>query len=512
MDTTANLIAIVDLAFKVIKYMNDVREGGKERSELHQQVLTVYDLLWNLKYEFESHDLDEESTWSKPIKPLFHPGGTVDQLKLVLEQVASKLILPTRNFKGTLKKLKWPFDKPEVQRILERLRSLTDSISLALSRANLQVGVDTNRDVKFLRHAVESAELESALKWISTLDFRVLQKTAQRRPLSGTGSWFLDNPQVRGWSNGRTRALWCHGIPGAGKTVLATALFQTLQEKHAHENVAVLIAYCSFDDAITHSSSNIVSSFLRQLIEKRGQMSQVIRELYIEHTKGGEPSRPSQERLVTAMSRELESFEKTFIIIDGLDELWENKQKVELLQTIESLHPLPQLLVTSRPVETIAKWFAESAREDRYRTRTDFEEEEYSHRRCNSCDEWHEQGEQDPANSSVQDQSDSNDMVESKDWTSVASYHCKNCARNACVTCYEKYDRCLGCNEPKDCFKWAWPGKVTITAHSEDLEQYILWRVDNNDNLKALLENARAKAYGLADIIVQRVQGESHKM
>ncbi|KAI1420286.1 ankyrin, partial [Xylaria sp. FL1777] len=533
MDTTANLIAIVDLAFKVIKYMNDVREGGKERSELHQQVVTVYDLLWNLKFEFESHNLDEETTWSKPIKPLFKPGGTVDQLKLVLEQLASKLVLPSRSVKSTLKKVKWPFDKSEVQRILDRLRSLTDSITIALGRANLQVGIDTNKDVKYLRHAVESAELETALKWISPLDFRMLQKTAQKRPLSGTGTWFLNNPQVCGWSNCKTKALWCHGIPGAGKTVLATALFQKLLERHANENVAVLIAYCSFDDANTHSSSNIVSSFLRQLVEKRGQLSEVIRKLCTEHAEGGEQPRPSPERLVAAMSKELESFDKTFIIVDGLDELRENKQKVELLQTIESLRPLPQLLVTSRPVEAISKWFKESASEDGYRTRTDFDEAEYENYYCDNCDERDEDSDEkdfEDGSSPTQDSNenitdfelidangneekyDSGKKANNEDWMDVASYHCINCNRDACVRCYEQYDICFGCNKPKDCFKWAWPGTVTITAHLEDLEQYILWRIDNNDNLKVLLENARAKAYGLADTIVQRVQKESHKM
>ncbi|KAI0810165.1 ankyrin [Xylaria sp. FL0064] len=427
MDTTANLIAIVDLAFKVIKYMNDVREGGRERSELHQQVLTVYDLLWNLQYEFESHNLDEETAWSKPIKPLFNPG--------------------------------------------------------ALGRANLQVGVDTNKDVKYLRHAIESAELETALKWISPLDFRMLQKTAQRRPLSGTGSWFLNNPQVRGWSNMKTKALWCHGIPGAGKTVLATALFQQLLEQHAHENVAVLIAYCSFDDANTHSSSNIVSSFLRQLVEKRGHMSEAIRKLYSEHAQGEDQPRPSPERLITTMSKELESFDKTFIIVD---------------------------------VEAISKWFKESASEEGYRTRSDFDEAEYADYYCDNCDEREEESDRkdfEDDNTSGQDSNinttdfefvDANGSDEEADpgtkerdgdWMDAASYHCINCNRDACA-----------------CFKWAWPGTVTITAHLEDLEQYILWRIDNNDNLEALLENARAKAYGLADTIVQRVQKESHKM
>ncbi|KAJ8125404.1 hypothetical protein O1611_g8235 [Lasiodiplodia mahajangana] len=521
MDTTASLIAIVDLAFKVIKYVDDVREGGKERSELHQRVITVYDLLWNLKNDFESHNLDEESTWSKPVKPLFNPGGTIDQLKLVLEEIASKLVLPSRDFKSTIKKLKWPFNKPEVQRILDRLRSLTDSISIAFGRANLHVGIDTNKDVKFLRQASESAELETALKWISPLDFRVLQKAAQRRPLSGTCSWFLDNPQVRGWSQGRTKALWCYGIPGAGKTVLATALFQTLLERHAHDNVAVLIAYCSFDDALTHSSYNIVSSFLRQLLEKHGQMSDTIRELYTEHKEDREESRLSQERLTAVMSKELESFDRTFIIIDGLDELHENKQKVELLQTIESLDPLPQLLVTSRPVETISKWFAEFAKKDRYRTRTDFTEVEYSYHYCGAYDERDEgkdsqesdNGDYSDTNTTnSEEQLDSDDEETDRDWTSAASYHCTNCGSDACITCYGQFDICLDCNQPKDCLKWAWPGTVLITARSDDLKQYILWRINNSDNLRALLENSRAKVNGLSDTIVQRVEKESHKM
>jgi hypothetical protein len=524
MDTTASLIAIVDLAFKVIRYMNDVHEGGKERSELHQQVLTVYDLLWNLKYEFESNDLDEGNTWSKPISALFKPGGTIDQLKLVLEQVASKLVLPSHGLERAVKFIKWPFDKAEVQRILSRLRSLTSSISIAFGRANLHVGVDTNKEVRLLRHATESAELETALKWMSPLDFRMLQKAARRRPLIGTGSWFLNNPQVRGWADGRTRALWCHGIPGTGKTVLATALYQKLQEEHACDNVAVLIAYCSFDDANTHSSSNIMSSFLRQLIEKRGQMSETIRKLYTEYVQSREHSRPDHESLVEALSKELKTFNKTFIIVDGLDELRENKQKVELLQTIESLDPLPQLLVTSRPVDSVTRWFKEVANEDRYRTRAEFEEEQWSYYYCENChqpDEYDKDSFGSGSDISGKDfdlinaegsEEQSGPGKNYENWMDVASYHCSNCSRVVCVNCYEQYDVCSGCNQPKGCFQWAWPGTVTITAHLEDLEQYILWRIDINDNLKALLEHARAKACSLSDTVVNRVQEESHKM
>ncbi|KAI0143433.1 ankyrin [Xylariaceae sp. FL1272] len=518
MDVTANVIAIVDLAFKVIKYMNDVNEGGKERSSLHQHAVTVYELMLSLKYDFESHSLSEESTWSRPIKPLFKPGGTIDQLKRVLEEITSKIVIASRSVRGTAKKLKWPFDKDEVQNILTRLRLSTDSISVALGRANLEVGIDTNRDVKTVRHAIESAELETAMKWISPLDFREMQKAAQRRPLDGTCKWFFDNLQVHGWSESRSKSLWCHGIPGAGKTVLATALFQKLLETHANENVAVLIAYCSFDDANTHSVSNIISSFLRQVVEKRGQMSESVRKLYKEHTSG-DRGRPTQESLSSTLSEELATFDTAFVILDGLDELRDNKAKTELLRAVESLQPLPQLLVTSRPVEAISTWFKESAREDGYRVRSRFGEEEYSRYYCDNCDERDEYSDAENEKTATDFEiieADEGDVAwtgEHRTPTSPASYQCVNCKRDVCIGCYDQFDRCFGCNGLKqECFQWAWPGTVTIAADLEDLERYILWRIDNNDNLRALLGNARAQAFGLAETIVQRVQEESHKM
>ncbi|KAK7955886.1 uncharacterized protein PG986_005108 [Apiospora aurea] len=227
MDTTASLIAIVDLSFKVIKYMNDVRDGGKERSELHQEVLAVYDIFWNIKSDFESPSIDETTPWSEAIKPLFKPNGTIEQLKQVLEQIATKITIPQPSAAGVFKKLQWPFEKSEVQRILSRLRSYKGTITLTLNRANLKLDIKTNEDVQFMRHAFEDDELKTALDWISPLDFLALQRASQRQPLRGTGEWFLNNPQIRGWCDGRTKAVWCHGIPGAGKTVLATTLFRS---------------------------------------------------------------------------------------------------------------------------------------------------------------------------------------------------------------------------------------------------------------------------------------------
>ncbi|KAF7317398.1 ANK-REP-REGION domain-containing protein [Mycena chlorophos] len=41
----------------------------------------------------------------------------------------------------------------------------------------------------------------------------------------GTGTWFLENETFLQWETESPRVLWCTGIPGAGKTVLAYYLF-----------------------------------------------------------------------------------------------------------------------------------------------------------------------------------------------------------------------------------------------------------------------------------------------
>ncbi|KAI1409266.1 ankyrin [Hypoxylon sp. FL1857] len=515
MDTTSSLIAILQISWKVMEYIHNVKDGGKERSELTSEVLSVYEILLGMKDDFDSHDLDDGSAWSTPLKPLFEHGGTIDQVKTVLEELAAKIVVPHKTLAATGQKLKWPFEKSEVKRLLDRLRSSKDTITLALTRAHLKVGLENSDDIKYLRHALKTAELETALKWISVLDFRAAQQAGQRQRLSGTGTWFLNNPQVRGWSECRTAALWCHGLPGVGKTVLASTIFQQLHERYLDQNVAILVAYCSFDDENTHSVSNILSSFIRQIVEKRGEMSNAIKDLYAKHSQDHKQPRPDLDQLTSSLSAEIATFEKTFIIIDGLDEVPNDKDKTELLQEMESLNPLPHLMVTSRPVPSIATWFKESSSENKYRVLEESLEYDQSLYICDNCDESEIKGA--PSDSSsdssfVEINKNEATTQDDQSWRTAAAYRCENCGRDVCVNCYEKFDICFGCSEKKTSFKWAWPGSVTISAHPEDIDTYIAWRIQNSRVLRTLIENARGKASDLSFMIAARVREEAHGM
>jgi hypothetical protein len=55
------------------------------------------------------------------------------------------------------------------------------------------------------------------------LSFHEKHLDLQMRRLEGLGQWFLIMPTFVGWREGilEKDTLWCHGLPGAGKTFLA---------------------------------------------------------------------------------------------------------------------------------------------------------------------------------------------------------------------------------------------------------------------------------------------------
>ncbi|KAI0111616.1 ankyrin [Daldinia grandis] len=437
-----------------------------------------------MKDDFDSHDLEDESVWSVTIKLLFEHGGTMEQVKAVLEELTAKIVTS----RGTL-------DASEVKRLLDRLRSSKNTISVALARSHLKVGLENRANIQHPNHALKTTELETAIKWISALDFRASQRASQMQRLSGTGIWFLNSPQVRGWSEGRTTALWCHGLPGVGKTVLASTIFQQLEEQYLDKNVAVLITYCSFDDKNTHSTYNILSSFIRQIVEKKGEMSDVIKDMYAEHSQSHTQSRPTLDQLINLLSTEIGTFEKTFIIVDGLDEIPNDKDKTELLRTIESLIPLPQFMVTSRPVSSISAWFKGHSSENKYRILEESHGDNQPRYHCSNCDE---SAETETLCSSTENTENDNSIAEvskgtlpiqdDQSWRTQAAYKCEKCDRYVCVNCYEKFDICFGCSNKKACFKWTWPGSALTT----------------------LIDNTRGKVNDLPATIAARVREEAH--
>ena len=155
--------------------------------------------------------------------------------------------------------------------------------------------------------------------------------------------------------------LFCPGIPGAGKNFLASIATNELQEIRTNQaqrdNSAVLNLYCKWDDPISQTIDGLLCSLLKQVVQKYGTASKGLNEIFNEHQK--KEIRPSRTELLKALGSELSPFKRTFIVVDGLDELLEEKNRLTLLETLTALPGRVNILVISRPLKSILRYFAD---------------------------------------------------------------------------------------------------------------------------------------------------------
>jgi hypothetical protein len=259
------------------------------------------------------------------------------------------------------------------------------------------------------------------------LDFRAAQESAQKQPVKGTCHRFLEHPSFTGLANGLIPMLWCHGIPGAGKTLLASSAFEHLKSKLEPSKNVVMLAFCAFNDEQTHSALEILLALLRQLVFVRQGLSDKTQTLYKEHMSGQKKLRPGLEQVCEALNAEMSRLDSSFVILDGLDEMPEHKYRALLLQKLELLKPMPMLMVTSWPLPMIRSWFTEEASTPGFHLENEdmdnHDENENSNRLC--------------------DESDGHQQV------TRAAYWCDFCSRDFCVLCYKSLESCPACGNGK---------------------------------------------------------------
>ena len=165
-----------------------------------------------------------------------------------------------------------------------------------------------------------------------------------------TGAWFLNSTEFTEWSAGPVRTLWCHGIPGSGKTVLASIAIDHLRIVFKDENRAVVSVFCNYADLGNQKSDDLVASVLEQLVRSKG-VTDELRMLYQRHRR--QRTRPGPKELAELLNTVTGGFAKVFIVIDALDECPETTRN-SVLGEIYKLENRPRLLITSRHSSSIA--------------------------------------------------------------------------------------------------------------------------------------------------------------
>lgn len=239
--------------------------------------------------------------------------------------------------------------RPELSAPLHYLSLTSSWLSIEIQK-NLN---NVRNDVKQVLQTQHTQLEETMLQWLTPVEYTSQQhEYFFRRRHPGTGQWLLDAPEFQAWLSATSYTLYCHGIPGAGKTILASVVVDHLCRRYGTDlSVLVAYVYCNFQQRGQQGTQNIedlLASLTKQLARSHASFPTPIRDLYDTYTKRG--TRPSQTDLTMLLHSMISLSSKTFVVLDALDEL-SNTCRSKLLAEIfkiQAVNPL-NIFLTARP-------------------------------------------------------------------------------------------------------------------------------------------------------------------
>ncbi|TFK18216.1 hypothetical protein FA15DRAFT_628136, partial [Coprinopsis marcescibilis] len=208
------------------------------------------------------------------------------------------------------------------------------------------VGGDMVKNVYNVNLVVPDNVYERIVVWISAINYQDIQDDNLSKQIGETSMWVLDEPVFIDWAGRNGGILWGTGIPGAGKTVMASILIDHLRKRAKNDKmILVAFAFCRYTDSLRIKT--ILAAIVRQLLEDYPSTTAFVVPLYEKHRL--RKTSPTEAELVEVLSAIFTSdmFDKRFLFVDGLDEATSETQ-FDILDTLSNL-PL-NVLFTSRPL------------------------------------------------------------------------------------------------------------------------------------------------------------------
>ncbi|KAL4792224.1 ankyrin repeat-containing domain protein [Aspergillus venezuelensis] len=469
---TTSVTALAALAYQIIGYLGDVRAGGKDRLDLCTEITHLWMLITSLLDQLPS-DKNSDVRIPDSLLPLFEPDGIIKEINIQLEELKRKIQSQSTHGK-IAQSLAWPFTQKDAEKLTNRIYRLKGLLQDGINQWTHSLAQDIYRDGKHVRKVMDEAKLKELIDWISPLNFVAKQSMIWNEHHKGTCKWFLERDDFREWREGENMRIFCPGIPGAGKTFLASIVYNELEALRVREEgglkgAAVIMLYCKWDDPLSQNPDNLLSSIIKQFIQRYDIGIDSMMEVFAKHEKDG--TRPGRDQLKSTLNLLMRQFTKVFIILDGLDELQKENERLPLLEALApwSTPDNPSdvkinLMVTSRPLPNIARHFRHRDTPQSYII----------------CDAGGE------------------DNIPKQ-------YHCAECdaqydiSYDLCPDCYEKGNRCA--YKGHSYYLQLNACVIPIAAVEEDLTTYVRWRTSASDFLQQCTE----LKYGLMDQILETV-------
>ncbi|KAL8949723.1 MAG: hypothetical protein Q9222_004199 [Ikaeria aurantiellina] len=383
------VIGLIGLAAKTIKvtklYVHETNHAKEAASELLKELEVLHFNLSKLDKLLED---DTKNSFSNTSVLLRSTHACRQKLVILCDKLEESSTRPLHRFR-------WPLSSSDHRGTLQELRAFAQWIQFALtidgsallSKTSdevmqvlgnqlrmFQLYDQLETDVKHTANAVtglhatiqtslnantaaiEATERNNILEWISKAKPEQKHHDVRLPRVEGTGDWLLQELEFKRWQQQRSTSgdvLWCHGIQGSGKSVLASLVIDNLRQKSQIDGTVVAHVYFDYRDEESHSVDQITASILKQLVSAHRFIPSAVSTMYNRHAKQQRASQ--QQDLMPALLATCRGPTRVFVVIDALDEC-AVKHRREFLKLLDGLRECVNIFITSRPhLDDLAK-------------------------------------------------------------------------------------------------------------------------------------------------------------
>jgi len=219
----------------------------------------------------------------------------------------------------------------------------------------LQASTTAVRDAQSLQHH------QKVVEWLSPTNVPAQQHDIISRRQEGTAQWFLNSVEFRGWLQGTDKTLFCPGIPGAGKTMMAAVAIEHLCRTTHSTDIGIAYLFCSYKAQVDQTAPNLFAAILKQLVQSRPDIADPVTSIHNHHSK--RQTKPSLDELTQALLFVCSSYSTVFIVVDALDECSSQdgvrRQLIDRLRSLQASRNV-RLLFTSRFILEVTEEFQSS--------------------------------------------------------------------------------------------------------------------------------------------------------
>ncbi|KAL2187733.1 hypothetical protein L209DRAFT_804704, partial [Thermothelomyces heterothallicus CBS 203.75] len=238
---------------------------------------------------------------------------------------------------------------------------LTAEISRDVKRIGQEVG-SVKTSVQDMQDKLSANERAEICMWLEQVNPARNHNSAGEVREKETCRWLSDTDEWRSWKDGsgsgsRLRLLWIHGVPGAGKTVLAHTMAEELaSESRSDGQLGFAYYYCSYArkrDETAPFLAWVVSQFCRQA----RFIPATLREQYERRLE------PSIKDLLAHLEAVLNRFRRAYVVVDAVDESTKHENLVNALCILgsDARFAKLRLAITSREMQDIKAAFQHRA-------------------------------------------------------------------------------------------------------------------------------------------------------